>query len=337
MLVLAVIGLFLTGAAPDSGPADTSLRVPGTTLRFGITDAALSARGFAGAGAGARHGPCRFFGLPSEASLDFEEGRLARAAFTVDDASPHQIAYVQDQLTVMGYKRRCAKLVPRASVCDWTGPVLVHLEVSGAKLTARVERRGASATTASNAPAPQPHPERSAAEKALAVIRGAGGGTATPGEPTPARADTTAPARHDSLPAPGATPPAHADTAAAARPSIPPRAGLSARDRDTLAVALLNRPSRYPPAKVEFAAPCAYPEAARKAGIQGRVWVFALVDTAGRVLEAHLERGIPELNAAALECVRRWRFAARSSAEPSPEFSGPVSYWVQVPITFTLH
>jgi protein TonB len=88
---------------------------------------------------------------------------------------------------------------------------------------------------------------------------------------------------------------------------------------------------------VEFSAPCAYPEAARKAGIQGRVWVFALVDTSGRVIEAQLERGIPELNAAALECVRRWRFAARSSAEPSPEFHGPVSYWVQVPITFTLH
>lgn len=330
MLALAVLGLFLTGAAPGPAPTDTSLRVPGTTLRFGITDAATSARGFAATEAGVRRGPCRFFGLPSEASLDFDQGRLARAAFTVDEASPHQIAYVQDQLTAMGYKRRCAKLAPRASVCDWSGPVLVHLEVNGAKLAATIECHGASAKAASNAPAPPPHAEQNAAEKALAVIRGAGGGTTTRGEPTAARADTAAPARHDSLPVP-----ARPDTATP--PSISPRAGLSARGTDTLAVVLLNRPSRYPPAKVEFAAPCAYPEVARKAGIQGRVWVFALVDTAGRVLEAHLERGIPELNAAALECVRRWRFAARSSAEPRPEFHGPVSYWVQVPITFTLH
>ena len=330
MIALAVLGLFLAGAAPGPVLADTSLRVPGTTLRFGITDAAASARGFAAAETGVRHGPCRFFGLASDASLDFAEGRLSRAAFTVDNASPYQVAYVQDQLTAMGYKRHCAKLAPQASVCDWTGPVFVHLEVTGAKLAARVERPGASAPAAASASAPPVPPEQNAAEKALAIIRGAAGGKATPHQPAAARAGTAAPERRDSL-----SVPARPDTASAAgRPTSPPRL-LHERGMDTLAVALPNRPSRYPQAKVESEARCAYPEAARKNGTQGRVWVLALVDTTGRVIEASVERGIPELNAAALDCVRHWRFAPRSSS--APVGNRFVYYCVEVPLTFTLH
>jgi TonB family protein len=294
MLVLAVLGLFAVTA-----PADTSVRVPGTALRFGLSDSVLSARGFARK-AEARAGPCRFFGLAGAATLELEGGRLTRARLTVEGASPQEIAYVQDQLTQMGFRRRCARLEPDASVCDWSGRARVHIEVNGARLEATAEP-----------PAPP----------AGAPIAGAG--AALP--PSPAGRDST-----------GATAAAHSPGApAAARsdsPGGPPPASAAVPvSPDTLAVPMPGRTEHLPAAVVLDAPPPVYPEFARRARVQGRVWVMTLVDVDGRVLDARVRTGIPELNAAALRTARAYRFQGRTWR------GAPCRYWVLVPVTFTLH
>ena len=268
MLVLAVLGLLAAAA-----PADTALRVPGTSLRFGLSDSLASARGFAPAAGGARRGDCRFFGLVSKAALGFAGGRLARAEFSVPEASPYEIAYIEDQLAAMGYKRRCERSGPGQSVCDWTGRARVRLQVKGADLTATV---------------------------------------------VPAAADTLVEGEPRA-------------TGGGDRP-VPPGAGPVPMLPETLAVPLPNRASPYAPARVagEARAPV-YPEAALRAGIQGRVWVIALVDTSGEVLETNVTHGIAELNDAALEAVRHWRFEPRLLQGRACRFR------VLVPIPFTLH
>ncbi|MBI5708763.1 MAG: energy transducer TonB [Candidatus Eisenbacteria bacterium] len=100
---------------------------------------------------------------------------------------------------------------------------------------------------------------------------------------------------------------------------------------ETLAVAEGPLQMRYANARVLERAPVDYPEAARKAGVQGRVRLLALVGPAGDVLEAHVLRGIPELDAAALDAVRRWRF------EPRTWQGRPCRYRVVIPVTFRLY
>jgi protein TonB len=314
VLALAVLGLLVAAAATSvSSPADTVQRIPGTTLRFGTPVATATARGFPAAPGGAHTGPCRFFGLESDATLTFEAGRLVRAEFATAQAAPHQISYVEDQLRRMGYKRRCQRATAQASTCDWTGAARVHLEVSGSSLTATVEPAGATgAAIASASPAAPP----SAASRALARLTGA-------------------PARGDTMQAPATAAPVGADSAqsagAAAPGSTGPDEAAIAMLPETLAVHLPNRPSHFASASVLREEPPRYPEAALKAGVQGRVWLLALVDTSGTVLEAHIEHGIAELDQAAIEAVRRWRFESRSWQ------GSPCRYWVEVPVLFRLH
>src|SRR5205814_2739094 len=92
-LVLALLLAALLATASESGtfaataasvppahagtlaPADTLTRVPGTTLRFGLAATGVAARTGLTAGKGARstlHGPLRWFGLTSEATLTFD-------------------------------------------------------------------------------------------------------------------------------------------------------------------------------------------------------------------------------------------------------------------------
>jgi TonB family protein len=265
VLVLAVVGVLV--AAPVTAtpqPADTTLRLPGTTLRFGTSEEAAAARGFTAAAPARRSGICRFFGMESNAWLTFEDDGLVEARFTVDPASPGQISYVRDQLRRMGYDRRCELISPRATVCDWYQRTHIHLEVRGSGLEATIS------------------PPESSQEEAEAVL------------------------------------------ATAAEDTVPVMP-------ETLAVHLPSRPSDRAEARVLSESAPVYPEAAREAGIQGRVWVLALVDTSGSVLEASIERGISELDEAALECVRQWRFEPRTWQE------APCRYWVATPVAFTLH
>jgi protein TonB len=61
----------------------------------------------------------------------------------------------------------------------------------------------------------------------------------------------------------------------------------------------------HEPRKVVYVAPV-YPDLALKAGIGGMVIVEATIDERGRVQDAKVLRGVPVLDAAALEAVRQW-------------------------------
>lgn len=59
------------------------------------------------------------------------------------------------------------------------------------------------------------------------------------------------------------------------------------------------------PRKVVDVAPV-YPELAKKAGVQGTVIIEAVIDARGRVVNAIVLKGLPMLDEAALEAVRKW-------------------------------
>jgi protein TonB len=120
-------------------------------------------------------------------------------------------------------------------------------------------------------------------------------------------------------------------------PPEPPAAGAAPADGvgpvpvlpETLGVSAPGSPSPRPEAAVREAPPCPAPPAARATGTSGRVRVIALVDVDGRVLEAVVLRGIPGLDAAALDCVRRWRF------EPRTFQGAPCRFRVEAPVAVT--
>ncbi len=76
-----------------------------------------------------------------------------------------------------------------------------------------------------------------------------------------------------------------------------------------------------------------YPEAAIGAGIQGAVWVGAIVDTDGRVREVKLLRSVDQISGVdeeALETAKKWRF------RPVMKNGVPVRALVTIEISFTL-
>jgi TonB family protein len=62
-----------------------------------------------------------------------------------------------------------------------------------------------------------------------------------------------------------------------------------------------------PPMKI-YDVPPAYPEAARQAGVRGVVILEITIGEDGSVTDARVLRGIPLLDAAALEAARQWRY-----------------------------
>jgi TonB family protein len=77
--------------------------------------------------------------------------------------------------------------------------------------------------------------------------------------------------------------------------------------------------------------PPQYPDAARKADIEGRVIVSALVGRDGLVKDVRVVKSIAPLDEAAMAAVRQWAF------KPAMKNGEPVSVWVTVPVNFTLH
>jgi periplasmic protein TonB len=78
--------------------------------------------------------------------------------------------------------------------------------------------------------------------------------------------------------------------------------------------------------------PPAYPLAARRRGIEGRVLLRAQISAQGTCLQARVERGSGSelLDRAALEAVKKWRFVpARRGDEAQVA-------WVEIPISFRL-
>ncbi len=73
-----------------------------------------------------------------------------------------------------------------------------------------------------------------------------------------------------------------------------------------------------------------YPQAARKAGIEGAIFVRILVETDGRVGRLIVIDTIAELEAAAVDAARRSRW------KPAQRDGQPIAVWVNMPLTFKL-
>jgi protein TonB len=76
----------------------------------------------------------------------------------------------------------------------------------------------------------------------------------------------------------------------------------------------------------------AYPSRARARGIQGTTLLYVLVSDRGRVTDVVVKQsaGDPDLDQAATDAVRRWRF------EPARRGDEPVEMWVQLPFEFKI-
>ena len=74
-----------------------------------------------------------------------------------------------------------------------------------------------------------------------------------------------------------------------------------------------------------------YPELAKQAGMEGKVFVAAYVGVDGRVRKVEMEGKPSIFDAAALDAVRQWVFS------PAKTDGHPVAVWVRVPVVFQLH
>ena len=76
----------------------------------------------------------------------------------------------------------------------------------------------------------------------------------------------------------------------------------------------------------------AYPSSARRLGVQGTTLLNVLVADDGRVADVVIAQsaGHPDLDQAAAEAVRRWRF------EPARRGAEKVAMWVQLPVEFRI-
>lgn len=75
-----------------------------------------------------------------------------------------------------------------------------------------------------------------------------------------------------------------------------------------------------------------YPPAARRLGIEGTSLLRVYVSADGRVTDVQVDQsaGHPDLDRAAADAVRRWKF------EPARRGSEPVGMWVRLPVQFVL-
>jgi protein TonB len=75
-----------------------------------------------------------------------------------------------------------------------------------------------------------------------------------------------------------------------------------------------------------------YPEIARRAGVEGTVWVKILVDKEGKAKKAVIVKSDAEIfNDPAKEAALQWVFT------PAMMNNGPVAVWVSVPFRFNLN
>jgi protein TonB len=160
---------------------------------------------------------------------------------------------------------------------------------------------------------------------------------AAPSEPVPVPAPTPAasPSRSVLGPSVAAVPDADASTfTLPATPTPPPAARPAPPSAGPPAVAAV------PPGSVsQRAIPRGgyqyrptYPASARNLGIQGTTLLHVLVADDGRVAEVVVKQsaGHADLDRAAIDAVRRWRF------EPARRGTEPVEMWVQLPFEFKL-
>jgi periplasmic protein TonB len=90
-------------------------------------------------------------------------------------------------------------------------------------------------------------------------------------------------------------------------------------------------PVEKQPAPIKAPAPI-YPEIARRAGVEGTVWVKIWVDKEGKAKKAQIIKSDAELfNQSAIEAAMQWSFT------PAVMNNGPVAVWVSIPFKFKLN
>lgn len=297
MIELALAALLATAEPAAGAPAeaattpDTTLRVPGTVLRFGMTLPMVHRHIRTGPSTapappdGAiREAKMRCFGLDSDATLTFVSGSLAHAAFLLHDPSPHDIDYVEDDLARQGFQRRCAQRQGLDRRCTWMGAIVVEFVSSATMVSLDMQPPTPAPRTAPQSPVPPPAPAAAAPAVAAPVV---------------------------------------------ARPAVAPESPAPAA-LETLWIAATGVPDSVVAPRVIDSCRAVRPEAARRAGLFGRVGVEVLVDTSGAVIDARIKRSIPALDPTALECARRYRFV------PAQRHGRPVRAWVPLSIRFVL-
>jgi protein TonB len=112
-------------------------------------------------------------------------------------------------------------------------------------------------------------------------------------------------------------------------PQGPGRATVASRPPDAAPGGPIVRAARP---KGGYQVRPAYPESARRAGIQGTTLLRIHIEVDGRVSDVTIERsaGHQALDQAAADAVRRWRF------EPALNSAGAVSVWALVPVEFRI-
>ena len=89
-----------------------------------------------------------------------------------------------------------------------------------------------------------------------------------------------------------------------------------------------------PPVPIKQVAP-RYPRLLKKLGIEGTVILFVEIKSDGTVGEVEVKKSLKAgkggLDEAAIKAVKKWKF------EPAKNAGKPITVWVNLPITFTLH
>ena len=153
-------------------------------------------------------------------------------------------------------------------------------------------------------------------------------------EPAPSVAPSPPPAPRESLPfAVAASEPASAPAelpAAIGRPATPastpvppPRVAKAPPEEGSMRLATPSGGYQVRPA---------YPSTARRLGVEGTTVLRVHVAADGRVTDVQVDQsaGHPDLDRAAAEAVRRWKF------EPGRRGSEPIGMWVRLPVQFVL-
>jgi TonB family protein len=85
----------------------------------------------------------------------------------------------------------------------------------------------------------------------------------------------------------------------------------------------------HPPKAKKITRP-EYPRAAFDAGIEGKVLLQIIIGSDGQVLRVEVLQSVPGLDAAAIECVHKWRF------EPAVRDGRPVAALAHAPVDFRI-
>src|SRR5260221_302281 len=138
-MIAVTLAALITSAA--NGAMEGSA-IPGSTLRLGMAAARIdSLPGFhvTAATPELRSGSARFFGLPADAAVDLEAGRIRHVRFSLAEVSTHSRDYIEDELRRMGMHAECGTFDSRSHECQWTGRVRLRVSWKPGDLVADVE------------------------------------------------------------------------------------------------------------------------------------------------------------------------------------------------------